>query len=93
VEKPTRAPGSLPPVVSSVQPNYPRDALRDGVSGEVTVAFTVNADGSVSGASIVSSNPKRTFDTAALEAIRKYKFEAPGEPVSGRRTFTFNPGN
>jgi protein TonB len=89
--KPSHA--GLPDVVSSVQPTYPRDALRDGVSGEVTVAFTVNADGSVGGASVISSNPRRVFDTAALEAIRKWKFEAPGAPVSGKRTFAFNPGN
>ena len=79
--------------MASVQPTYPREALRDGVSGEVTVSFTVAADGSVTGASVVSSNPRRTFDAAALDAIRKWKFEAPGEPVSGRRTFDFNPGN
>ncbi len=89
--KPART--GTPDVVSGPQPVYPRDALRDGVSGEVTVAFTINADGSVSGASVVSSNPRRVFDSAALEAIRKYKFEAPGEPVQSRKTFAFNPGN
>lgn len=91
--KPTRAPGSLPPVVSSVQPEYPRAALRDNLAGEVTVSFTVSADGSVTGASVVRSNPKRVFDGAALDAIRKWKFEAPGEAVTGTRTFVFNPGN
>ncbi|MBS0194486.1 MAG: energy transducer TonB [Proteobacteria bacterium] len=91
--KPKRAPGSLPPVVSSVQPDYPRAALRDSISGEVTVSFTVGADGSVTGASIVRADPKRVFDAAALDAIRKWKFEPPGEPVSGTRTFVFNPGN
>ncbi len=89
--KPARS--GLPDLISSVQPTYPRDALRDGIAGEVTVSFTVNADGSVSGASVVSSNPRRVFDNAALEAIRKWKFEAPGEAVTGRRTFAFNPGN
>ncbi len=89
--KPART--GLPDAVSSPQPAYPREALRDGVSGEVTVAFTVNADGSVSGASVVSSNPHHVFDGAALDAIRKWRFEAPGEPVSGKRTFAFNPGN
>ena len=85
-------PAGLPNVVSSVQPEYPRAALRDGVSGEVTIAFTVNADGSVGAASVVSSNPRNVFDRAALDAIRKWRFEAPGEPVTGRRTFSFTPG-
>ena len=85
-------PAGLPNVVSSAQPEYPRDALRDGVSGEVTVAFTVNADGSVGAANVVSSNPRNVFDRAAVAAIKKWRFEAPGEPVSGRRTFSFTPG-
>ena len=76
-----------------MNPTYPREALRDGVSGEVTVSFTVNSDGSVSGASVVSSNPRRVFDGAALDAIRKWKFEPPGQPVPGKKTFAFNPGN
>jgi len=89
--KPVRA--GTPEAISSPQPTYPRDALRDGVSGEVTVSFTINADGSVSGASVVASNPRRVFDGAALDAIRKWKFEPPGEPVTGKKTFAFNPGN
>ncbi|MBS0462873.1 MAG: energy transducer TonB, partial [Proteobacteria bacterium] len=63
------------------------------ISGEVTVAFTINADGSVSGATVVKADPKRVFDAAALDAIRKWTFEAPGAPVRGQRTFVFNPGN
>ena len=89
--KPARA--ATPTPITAPQPVYPRDALRDGVSGEVTVAFTINADGSVSGAKVASSNPRRVFDAAALEAIRKWKFEAPGQPVPMQRTFAFNPGN
>ncbi len=98
VPVPTPAPpkpvhAGLPDVVSSVQPVYPREALRDNVSGEVTVSFTVNPDGSVSGATVVSANPRHVFDTAALEAIRKWRFEASSESATGRRTFAFNPGN
>jgi protein TonB len=90
--KPSRPAGGLPNVISSVQPDYPREALRDGVSGEVTVAFTVNADGSVGSANVVSSNPRNVFDRAAVAAIKKWRFEAPGAEVSGRRTFSFTPG-
>jgi protein TonB len=89
--KPAR-PAGLPSVVSSVQPDYPRQALRDSISGEVTIAFTVNADGSVGAANVVSSNPRGVFDRAALDAIRKWRFAPPGEPVTGRRTFSFTPG-
>ncbi len=87
------SPAGLPDVISSVQPAYPRDALRDGLSGEVTVTFTVDPDGRVSGASVVSSNPRRVFDSAALDAIKKWRFAASSDSSSGRRTFAFNPGN
>lgn len=90
--KPAARPSGLPNVISSAQPEYPREALREGLSGEVTVAFTVNPDGSVGAASVVSSNPRRVFDREALAAIKKWRFEAPGESVSGRRTFSFTPG-
>lgn len=91
--KPARpAAGGLPSVISSAQPEYPREALRDSVSGEVTVSFTVNSDGSVSNANVVSANPRNVFDRAALAAIRKWRFEPPGEAVTGRRTFSFTPG-
>ena len=93
-EQPARParPAGLPEVISSAQPEYPREALRDSVSGEVTVAFTVNADGSVGAANVVSSNPRNVFDRAAVAAIKKWRFAPPGEPVSGRRTFSFTPG-
>jgi protein TonB len=90
--KPARPAGGLPNVISSAQPDYPREALRDGVSGEVTISFTVNADGSVGAANVVSSNPRNVFDRAAVAAIKKWRFEPPGEPVTGRRTFSFTPG-
>lgn len=84
---------ATPEPVTTAQPAYPREALRDQVSGEVTVSFTVNPDGSVGNASVVSSNPRRVFDRAALDAIRKWKFTATGESTQMQRTFAFNPGN
>ena len=91
--KPARAANAFPDLVKSVQPNYPREALRDRISGEVVISFTVNPDGSVGDATVVSSNPRRVFDRDALIAIKKWKFQPPGVPVKGQRTFAFNPGN
>ena len=39
------------------------------------VKFTVEADGSVSSPKIMESKPPRVFDTAALRAIKKWKFK------------------
>lgn len=72
-----------------MEPNYPDRAQRRGVSGHVVVAFTINADGSVSGASVASSDPPGEFDSAALKAVGKWRYTAPGQPVSKHVKITF----
>ena len=46
-----------------------------GVEGWVKVRFTVEPDGSVSSPKVIQSKPPRVFDTAALRAIKKWKFK------------------
>lgn len=58
-----------------INPQYPRNELIAGVEGWVKVKFTVEADGSVSSPKIIESKPPRVFDTAALRAIKKWKFK------------------
>lgn len=94
---PPPAPTPAPPsnelrAVSTPAPEYPTSALRAGQSGEVQVEFTVNPDGSVSNARVVRSNPPRTFDREALSAVRRWRFQPVGSPVTTRRTIGFNPG-
>ena len=79
--------------LSTPAPRYPPDALRGGQSGEVQVEFTVNPDGSVANARVVRANPPRVFDREAVAAVRRWRFEPVGEPVTTRRTIGFNPGN
>lgn len=88
-------PSSAPPALKvsrSVTPKMPREAVRGRISGSVTVEFTVGANGRVTEASVVSSDPRGTFDREALEAMRQFRFEPPGQNVSGRQTFNFDPG-
>lgn len=79
--------------LSTPAPRYPPEALRGGQSGEVQVEFTVNPDGSVANARVVRANPPRVFDREAVAAVRRWRFEPVGEPVTTRRTIGFNPGN
>jgi len=58
-----------------INPQYPRNELIAGVEGWVKVKFTVEADGSVSSPKIIESKPPRVFDTAAMRAIKKWKFK------------------
>ena len=91
VEKATVSASDLRPI-STPAPRYPIDALRAGQSGEVQVEFTVAADGSVSSARVVRSDPPRVFDREAVAAVKRWRFEPIGTPVTTRRTIGFNPG-
>ncbi len=79
--------------ISMPQPRYPPAALRARQSGQVQVEFTVAADGSVSSARVVSAEPDRVFDREAVAAVRRWRFQPVGSPVTTRRTIAFNPGN
>lgn len=78
--------------LSTPAPRYPQEAMRAGQSGEVQVEFTVGTDGSVTAARVVRANPARVFDRAALDAVRKWRFQPVASPVTTRRTIGFNPG-
>ncbi len=91
VEKATVSASDLRPI-STPAPRYPVEALRAGQSGEVQVEFTVAADGSVTSARVVRADPPRVFDREAVNAVKRWRFEPTGAPVTTRRTIGFNPG-
>ncbi|HWP95129.1 MAG TPA: TonB family protein [Gammaproteobacteria bacterium] len=79
--------GSEVAVVSVAMPRYPADARREGVSGEVALAFTVNADGSVTDLEVVRAEPPDRFEQAAKRAILRSKYRprmVNGVPVATR---------
>ena len=67
-----------------VPPEYPKDALKRDIGGEVRVRFTLDADGKVKSAEVVNSSPADVFDRAALDAVRRWRFKplAAGNPNS-----------
>ncbi len=90
--KPAAAPAApILRAVSTPAPRYPADALRSGTSGEVLVELTIGTDGSVTDARILRATPARVFDREALAAVRRWKFEPMGSPVTTRRTLAFAP--
>jgi protein TonB len=78
--------------VSTPAPRYPAEALRAGTSGEVLVEITVGTDGSVINARVLRATPSRVFDREALNAVKRWRFEPVGAPVTTRRTLVFAPG-
>ncbi len=61
--------------INYVAPRYPRSAQRRNVTGYVDLVFTVNADGTVGEVEVTESKPGTTFDSAAVEAVEKWRFE------------------
>ncbi|WP_430391955.1 energy transducer TonB [Dyella sp. 20L07] len=77
--------GAAAPVLTHrVEPAYPAEARRTRRQGWVDVTFTVQADGSVTGANVVDADPKYVFDRAALFAVARWQFtpgSQDGKPV------------
>ena len=75
-------PSNDAPTVSSgvvalfrVPPEYPARAANRHIEGWVKVEFTVQTDGSVDDAVVISAEPEEIFDDAALTAISKWRFK------------------
>ena len=79
--------------ISTPQPKYPTEALRNGQSGTVQVEFTVGSTGSVTAARVVSASPPRVFNNETLTAVKRWRFQPVASPVTTRRTISFSPSN
>ena len=67
-----------------IDPDYPMQARQRGIEGWVVVEFTVSTAGTVKDAEVVASEPGNVFDRAALNAVRKWKYNPKmqdGKPV------------
>jgi protein TonB len=71
------------PVVR-VNPQYPIRAAERGIEGWVELAFTITASGTVKNAVVIAAQPARIFDSEALRAIGKWRYNpriVDGKPV------------
>lgn len=64
--------GALPLV--RVEPQYPPQAAKRGLEGWVQLQFTVTTSGGVDDVLVVKSS-NSVFERAAMEAVRKWKYE------------------
>ena len=84
-----------PPVLRvPVQPNYPFEMRRAGISGEVLVEYIVDSNGRVSQAQVIRSS-QREFEQPAMQAVLKWQFRPGrkgGRAVNTRvqQVITFN---
>jgi TonB family protein len=76
-------------VKSKVAPAYPEIARRMSISGTVKLAVVVAPNGSIRDAKILGGHP--VLVNAAVDAIKKWKFEPASEESSGTVEFKFSP--
>lgn len=76
-------------VKSKVTPTYPELAKRMNITGVVKVLITVSPTGSVKDAKVVGGHP--VLASSALDAVRKWRFEAGPQESTGIVEFRFDP--
>ena len=74
---------------SRVQPVYPDLARKMNLAGTVKVEVVVAPNGSVKDAKVVGGHP--VLANAALEAVKKWRFEPAAMESSGVVDFKFEP--
>lgn len=74
--------------VKRVEPTYPPEAARAGTTGFVEVEFTVDPAGKVASVSVVNAKPTRTFEQAAVRAVKQWQFEPGGGKGKVRLNFS-----
>jgi len=57
------------------EPEYPIDALQQGIEGYVIVQFNVTEEGTVENPVVLESKPADTFDSSAIRAASKFKYK------------------
>jgi TonB family protein len=76
-------------VISQAEPVLPRDFRAAGVSGSVTIEFTVRPDGSVSQPEVIKTSSRR-LNAAVLDAVSTWRFEPIRAPYHTQVEFAFN---
>ena len=62
-------------IVKTAAPRYPMRAAERGQTGWVDVYFTVTPNGETADIAVANSEPKSTFDRAAMKAVEQWEFQ------------------
>jgi protein TonB len=76
-------------VKSKVAPSYPVIARRMNISGTVKVVVVVAPNGSIKTTKVMGGHP--LLVTAAVDALKKWKFEPASDETTGTVEFKFSP--
>ena len=74
--------------IEYVAPKFPSATRNRGMAGWVELEFTVRGDGSTDDVVVTNSNPRRTFDNAAVTAVSQWRYKPvmskDGKPIEQR---------
>lgn len=74
-----------------IAPEYPVEAQVEGIEGYVDLRFTVDAAGAVSDIEVERANPAGIFETSAIAAVNRWRYEEipgkPAQPTTARLQF------
>lgn len=93
---PAGGPTSDAVLVKAAEPSYPSAALRSHQTGWVVVAFTIGPNGRTSDVHVANSQPRHIFDSAAVDAVNRYRFtpamkDGVAIPTTRQLRIEFNP--
>ena len=74
---------------SKIAPLYPELARRMNITGVVKVQITVDKTGAIKNTKLVGGHP--ILANAALDAVRKWRYESAAEETTGVVEFHFDP--
>ena len=78
-------------VKTRVSPTYPEIARKMGISGIVKLQLVVASNGSVKETKVIGGHP--ILVTAALDAVKKWRYETASAESTGTVEFKFDPNN
>ncbi len=76
-------------IKSKVAPTYPEIARRMAIAGKVKLSVVIAANGTVKDAKVIGGHP--ILVNAAMDAVKKWKYEPAATETSGTVEFTFQP--
>ena len=78
-------------VKNKVTPAYPEIARKMGLTGSVKLQLVVAPNGEVKETKVIGGHP--ILVNAAVDAVKKWKFETASVESTGTVEFRFDPGN
>jgi protein TonB len=74
-------------IKTKVTPNYPEIARRMAIAGKVKLSLVIAPNGSVRDAKVIGGHP--ILVNAAMDAVKKWKYEPTSTETSGTVEITF----